>query len=679
MLEAVCLRLVRLFATAAFLSELFQSKSMGATFRWVVGSNQIVVENGGIALLSDIKSALPSAPLSLVDPNNGVWLLSADLRVTQGSTLVLHGKSVGGDVNELRLLSNNTGATNSVVSITSDYGNLDIKATKITSWDETAMEPDTETASYGRAYIRVRSSLAPDGVTPQESRMDIADSEICYLGSGGSEAYGLVWKVVGADPNPGRNLLAEVRVYGSVVNSHLHDNYFGGYTFGASGMQWLNNEVDNNTAYGVSLHNHSVGLLVSGNRIHHNGNHGLFAADGSDQLTIINNRSWSNAQNGILLYRSGNGALIANNFCTGNANDGLALTAGFTNVVRDNVLTGNQRAGLRLDLGSAGNQLQGNSCSSNGLFGIYVYQGADVPQPGDDGRPKRNHFAGNFVESNVSDGINVVDSDDNVFESNVLSGNGGSVHLVRSFRNRLNGNSIPAGVIVKTFGDTTNVSVTYLSNQPLVRVQVDPFSSAVFDDTGGQIFDPEEKHGATTVTSDGSRLALTTVEVGTTASTVAARSLWVRVPDGTILVNPTLWTNNPAIARQWISQASQATQSFSCTVGELTPNQGYVIHKSGQVLTSGYADAAGIMHFFDVIGSVNPILYSLEPVPQVSVKRMTDGFLISWTAGKLQHATTLSPPNWQDVPVSPNQVSVIISFPEPMDFFRVTLVGGESP
>ena len=41
--------------------------------------------------------------------------------------------------------------------------------------------PDTETDTYRRAYIRARSTLDPDGVTPHESRMDILDSEVSYL------------------------------------------------------------------------------------------------------------------------------------------------------------------------------------------------------------------------------------------------------------------------------------------------------------------------------------------------------------------------------------------------------------------------------------------------------------------------------------------------------------------
>src|SRR5690606_41725332 len=65
------------------------SPAEGATFRWASSSNRIYVENGGTATLSDIKGALPNAPLDLVDPVNGVWLLRASLIVEDGSTLLV--------------------------------------------------------------------------------------------------------------------------------------------------------------------------------------------------------------------------------------------------------------------------------------------------------------------------------------------------------------------------------------------------------------------------------------------------------------------------------------------------------------------------------------------------------------------------------------------------------------
>src|SRR5262245_31091605 len=70
-----------------------------ATFRFASSSNRIYVEGGGSGTLSEIKAALPNAPLDVVDAANAIWLLRANLFITDGSTIVLHGTAAGGDVN----------------------------------------------------------------------------------------------------------------------------------------------------------------------------------------------------------------------------------------------------------------------------------------------------------------------------------------------------------------------------------------------------------------------------------------------------------------------------------------------------------------------------------------------------------------------------------------------------
>ncbi len=160
--------------------------------RWALSSNRIYVTGPGAVTLSEIKAAQDQAPLEQV--TNGAWHLRANLIVENGAQLDLHGKSVGGDVDQLRLQSNNTD-TNRFVFISADWGSINIRSTSISSWDDAANGPDTEYATTGRAFIGVRSKLAGDGVTALESRMDISDSEIGYLGYDDSEGYGLTWKV----------------------------------------------------------------------------------------------------------------------------------------------------------------------------------------------------------------------------------------------------------------------------------------------------------------------------------------------------------------------------------------------------------------------------------------------------------------------------------------------------
>src|SRR5262249_51543898 len=111
------IRSLRSVAAACVAAWLLSSDALAATFRFASSSNRIYVESVVSATLSDIKAALPNAPLDLVDPANGIWLLRANLFIVDGSVVVLHGTAIGGDVNEFRLQSNNSSASNSFVSV----------------------------------------------------------------------------------------------------------------------------------------------------------------------------------------------------------------------------------------------------------------------------------------------------------------------------------------------------------------------------------------------------------------------------------------------------------------------------------------------------------------------------------------------------------------------------------
>jgi len=124
--------MARTFA-GVFLAGIFSiaiaTPAQAVSFRYSTSNNRIYVQGGGSATLTDIKAALPSAPLSEVTP--GVWYLQANLNITDGSSVVLHGRSIGGDVDELRLQSNND--SSGFVIVTADYGTIDIDTTSIKS------------------------------------------------------------------------------------------------------------------------------------------------------------------------------------------------------------------------------------------------------------------------------------------------------------------------------------------------------------------------------------------------------------------------------------------------------------------------------------------------------------------------------------------------------------------
>src|SRR5689334_12056803 len=308
-------------ATLLTLLLLCSTDLWAVTYRYASSSNRIYVESGGTTTLTQIRASTPSLPASALTRSGNVWTLNAQLWVADGVTLALHGSAIGGDVDELRLRSN---SGSDFVYLHAEYGTLDIDSTRIRSWNTSSNTVDGEYAT-GRAFIRARSFLDSGG-TARESRMDIRNSELSYLGYNAAESYGVVWKVIG-DPGSDFSLYDQVNVYGDITGSHLHHNYYGMYSFGLQGGQWTGNEVDHNVGYGFDPHDDSDHLLIEDNEVHDNGNHGIIASKRCDHVVIRNNRSYGNAGNGIMLHRSYDDALVEGNENYLNDARGIALFA----------------------------------------------------------------------------------------------------------------------------------------------------------------------------------------------------------------------------------------------------------------------------------------------------------------------------------------------------------------
>lgn len=436
----------------------------GGQVRFSASSNQLYVAGPAVCTLSEIKTMYPSAPLELVDPAKKIWHLRTNLVVERGASLVLHGTAIGGDVNELRLQSDNSSAAGSFVYLRADWGNVSISGTKITSWDAAARGPDVEYAAYGRAYIHVRSRLDTDGVTAHESRMDIVNSDVSYLGYPADESYGLAWKVSGSAPG----LYDKVNVLGNIKNSKVHHNYFGIYTYGAYGMAITGNEVHSNVQYGVDPHDDSDSLTIAHNNVHHNGGHGVICSQRCDHLTISNNESHHNAGVGIMVHRNANDSLLENNALHDNGDAGIAIFDSHRDTVRGNN-SYNNLYGLRFSEGSSHNIIENNSLSNNTSHGILFYKGTGAPTV-NNGRPSRNRLTGNTINNNTGYAVQLREGDDNVFGDNKLLDNkGGGIQLysAKPTGNQFTGNELRRNV---NYGfDITDAPATLINNNTIDR------------------------------------------------------------------------------------------------------------------------------------------------------------------------------------------------------------------
>lgn len=599
----------RLWVVSSLLGMALFASTAEAGIRWASSSNRIYLEGGVTATLSDIKAAMPNAPLDLVDPTQKIWLLRANLHITGGSALILHGSPIGGDVDELRLLSNNNSTTNNFVSIIADHGNIDINSTAITSWDTIAAGPDTEYGStYKRAFIRVRSSLAADGVTARESRMDINDVDIGYLGYNAAESYGLTWKVIGSAPD----LYEKVQVWGDILNSRIHHNYFGIYTYGHQDGQWIDNEVDNNIKYGFDPHDDSDDLVIADNNVHHNGNHGIIASQRCDHLVIRNNKSWANTGNGIMLHRTSDDALVELNRSYDNTDSGLSIFASSRTVIRDNEFTNNANAGIRFSVGASDNTIENNLIDKSGKYGVYFYKGSDAPNTGDDGRPKRNVFLVNTVVGSVQEGVKMTDGDANEFLGNTFLNNGQTtgkkMRFTTSTATVFSENAVPSDAVFVLTGSSSVPTNIIFSKQPRINLSINQTSFPTFTANDQAIFDPAEAI-STQATGLGSTLALDYTQIGS-STTVHTRALFANPLSGSsVLVNPTVWTAND---RQWKAQSSSTTTSVEYTVGELVAGTSYSVREAGVLLGNFVADASGRIMFTAAPGTTSIVNYTVQ-------------------------------------------------------------------
>ncbi|TPW18621.1 MAG: hypothetical protein FD130_130, partial [Halothiobacillaceae bacterium] len=110
--------------------------------RYASSSNTLYIEKPVTCTLTDLAAFLNATVLELVDSAQRIWLLKANLRITGGGSLLLHGRAAGGDVDQLRLLSANNPARH--IRINPRWGIVDIRATHILSWDPAVNGPDTD-------------------------------------------------------------------------------------------------------------------------------------------------------------------------------------------------------------------------------------------------------------------------------------------------------------------------------------------------------------------------------------------------------------------------------------------------------------------------------------------------------------------------------------------------------
>lgn len=406
--------------------------------RYASTTKRVYVERngtrGGCVTLSDIWE-LEKGALHPINPRTnkraraptGVWLLTEELYVSDGVTLQVHGTARGGDCDELRLLSDE----NTFINLRAHGGILSFLGTKVISWDEGKGTVDTHHED-GRSYVSAVSevkydpSQTCDGNAKEdkgESRMDVIDSEIGYLGFHESESYGLVWKVRGFCVDKSNlEVFDSVNVYGDIINSDIHHNYFGMYSYGHQDGNWSYNKMHDNVEYGFDPHDDSDYLIIHGNDVWGNGNHGIIASKRCDHVQITDNHVYDGFNTGIFLHRSSDFAIVSGNHVHDNGDAGLAVLESFYLNVKNNVFK-NNRYGIRFSVGAGYNWIHDNIVDSSTRYNIFTYLGSDPPDvEGTSGLPIGNVFWRNYISGTRYDTIKLKQAESSVIVNNRIRG-----------------------------------------------------------------------------------------------------------------------------------------------------------------------------------------------------------------------------------------------------------------
>ena len=412
--------------------------SMDFAVRYASTTKRLYVESidgtrGGCATLSQIWEKIgkldlgPLYPVDLLnDPSpveTGVWLLAEDLYIEDGITLDVVGTSVGGDADELRLLSN----SQTFINLRAHGGSLNFDNTKVISWDNFIGGPD-ENLEDGRSYISCLSEVMTGetcvGAAKNEmgeGRMDINKSEMGYLGYHASESWGLSYKVRGVckDESNLEELTHLVNVYGNIYDSEIHHGYYGHYSYGHQGGDWSRNIVHDNVIYGFDPHHGSNNLIIHDNVVYNNGGHGIIASKWCRDVSIQGNEVYD-SKVGIFLHRSGDRAIVKDNNVHDCFDTGITFLESSDGIISGNVIERNV-IGMRMSVGSENNVISGNSFMENEGYEVHFYEGGDDVVEVETKTLKNNVFVENDF-SVVGPGIKLDSTEKIQFLSNTFSG-----------------------------------------------------------------------------------------------------------------------------------------------------------------------------------------------------------------------------------------------------------------
>ncbi|WGT26830.1 mannuronan 5-epimerase AlgG [Pseudomonas marginalis] len=315
---------------------------------WVVrqhGIPQAIFVDDGYMNLKDLLGKVPKQYFSETSP--GVFL--AKLPIVVGRKGIL---DIDKHTQELRL-SQQAG------SFLINDGQLFVRDTKITGWDEKANGP---------ALFKSPKEFRPFLLAWGGTETYVSKTKMASFGYANSKSYGV--SISQYTPNMAK-VLKRPEPTGWIIDSEFSDMWYGFYCYETTGFVIKGNTYKDNIVYGIDPHDRSHGLIIADNTVYGTKKkHGIIISREVNDSFIFNNRSYDNKLSGLVIDRNSVNNLIADNEIYRNHTDGITLYESGDNLLWGNKVISNRRHGIRVR-NSVNIKLYENTSMANGLTGVY--------------------------------------------------------------------------------------------------------------------------------------------------------------------------------------------------------------------------------------------------------------------------------------------------------------------
>jgi len=331
---------------------------------------------------------------------NGEYLLSADIRIDKGARLIV----AAPEVTWIKI--SNKGAANQFNIFVNGF--MDLDGVKVTSWDpdKNSVVGQDKLGSIPRPYIRYQD--AQGGV--------IQNSELAYMGQDGQKKRG--FSLGGTTTN----IL--------IRNNDFHHWWYAFFSAGVGNVTVDGNKFHDNYAYAIDPHTGTHDIKITNNQVYNNSGYGIICSEDCSNILIEGNIVHDNPLSSITLSKNVHDSIVRNNLVY-NSDKGINFNASPDNEAYNNTIH-NVTLGFYLTRPADGSiaPTSGNWIYNNTVENTTVGAAVNL-------NTRNNTFSNNIFENSSSydfyvEGHSKIVIDDQIFKNYTIAGSSGQVTIQKS-------------------------------------------------------------------------------------------------------------------------------------------------------------------------------------------------------------------------------------------------------